>query len=65
MDEKMNFSEHVDVMFGKAFAVLGFIRWLSINSEVFLNFLGSSEAEVRQLCMESIQPTISNHSSND
>jgi hypothetical protein len=26
MDEKMNFSEHVDVMVGKAFAILGFIR---------------------------------------
>jgi hypothetical protein len=26
MDEKMYFSEHVDVMVGKAFAMLGFIR---------------------------------------
>jgi hypothetical protein len=29
MDEKKNFSEHVDVMVGKAFAMLGFIRGLS------------------------------------
>jgi hypothetical protein len=28
MDEKMNFSEHVDVTVGKAFAMLGFIRRL-------------------------------------
>jgi hypothetical protein len=26
MDKKMNFWEHVDVIFGKAFAMLGFIR---------------------------------------
>jgi hypothetical protein len=26
MDEKINFSEHVDVMVGKVFAILGFIR---------------------------------------
>jgi hypothetical protein len=26
MDEKMYFSEHVDVMVGNAFAMLGFIR---------------------------------------
>jgi hypothetical protein len=32
MDEKMNFSEHVDVMVGKAFAMQGFIRRLSIES---------------------------------
>jgi hypothetical protein len=31
MDEKMNFSEHVDVMVGKAFALLGFIRRLSFE----------------------------------
>jgi hypothetical protein len=31
MDEKMNFSEHVDVMVGKAFAMLGFIRCLSLE----------------------------------
>jgi Reverse transcriptase (RNA-dependent DNA polymerase)/Endonuclease-reverse transcriptase len=31
MDEKMNFSEHVDVMVGKAFAMLGFIRRLSLE----------------------------------
>jgi hypothetical protein len=27
MDVKMNFSEHVDVMGGKAFAMLGFSRY--------------------------------------
>jgi hypothetical protein len=26
MEEKMNFSEHVDVMVGKAFAMMGFIH---------------------------------------
>jgi hypothetical protein len=31
MDEKMNFSEHVDFMVGKAFAMLGFIRRLSFE----------------------------------
>jgi hypothetical protein len=31
MDEKMNFSEHVDVMLGKAFAMLRFIRRLSLE----------------------------------
>jgi hypothetical protein len=31
MDEKMNFSEHIDVMVGKAFAMLGFIRRLSFE----------------------------------
>jgi hypothetical protein len=31
MDEKMNFSEHIDVMVGKAFAMLGFIRKLSLE----------------------------------
>jgi hypothetical protein len=31
MDEKMDFSEHVDVMVGKAFAMLGFIRRLSLE----------------------------------
>jgi hypothetical protein len=29
MDEKMTFSEHVDVMAAKTFAMLGFIRRLS------------------------------------
>jgi hypothetical protein len=29
MDEKIYFSEHMDVMVGKAFAMLGFIRRLS------------------------------------
>jgi hypothetical protein len=31
MDEKMTFSEHVDVMVVKAFAMLGFIRRLSLE----------------------------------
>jgi hypothetical protein len=31
MDEKMTFSEHVDVMVAKAFAMLGFIRRLSLD----------------------------------
>jgi hypothetical protein len=31
MDEKMNFLEHVDVMVGKDFAMLGFIRRLSFE----------------------------------
>jgi hypothetical protein len=31
MDEKMNLSEHVDVMVGKAFAMLGLIRKLSFD----------------------------------
>jgi hypothetical protein len=31
MDEQINFSEHVDVMVGKVFAMLGFIRRLSFE----------------------------------
>jgi hypothetical protein len=31
MDEKMTFSEHVDVMVAKTFAMLGFIRRLSLK----------------------------------
>jgi hypothetical protein len=31
MDEKMTFSEHVDVMVAKAFVMLGFIRRLSLD----------------------------------
>jgi hypothetical protein len=31
MDEKMKFSEHVDFMVGKAFALLGFNRRLSFE----------------------------------
>jgi hypothetical protein len=38
MDEKMNFSGHVDVLVGKALAMLRFIR--SIHSEVSLHVLG-------------------------
>jgi hypothetical protein len=32
MDEKITFSEHVDVMVAKAFAMLGFIRRLSLTT---------------------------------
>jgi hypothetical protein len=32
MDENMSFSEHGDVMVGKNFAMLGFIRKLSFES---------------------------------
>jgi hypothetical protein len=46
MDEKMNFSEHIDVMVGKAFAMLGFIRRLSFEfrdlSQVSLHVFSSS-----------------------
>jgi hypothetical protein len=31
MDEKITFSEHVDAMVAKAFAMLGFIRRLSLE----------------------------------
>jgi hypothetical protein len=31
MNEKMNFSEHIDVMVGTAFAMLGFIRGMSFE----------------------------------
>jgi hypothetical protein len=31
MDEKMNILEHIDVMIGKAFAMMGFIRRLSVD----------------------------------
>jgi hypothetical protein len=62
MDEKMNFSEHVDVMVGKVFAMLSFIRRLSfefrdpytLKSPYTSLDLGSSEAGMRQLCMEPI-----------
>jgi hypothetical protein len=60
MDEKMNFSEHLDVMVGKRL-----LRWWdlsktvirvqrSIHSEVSLHVFGSSEAAVGQLCIEPI-----------
>jgi hypothetical protein len=61
MDEKMNFLEHVDVMVGKVFPILRFMRILSFNFKdpyievsLRLHVFRSSEAEVRQLCMESI-----------
>jgi hypothetical protein len=31
MDEKINFSKHVDVMVGKAFPMMGYIRRLSLE----------------------------------
>jgi hypothetical protein len=36
IDEKMNFSEHIDVMVGKAFAMLGFIRDCHSIAEIHL-----------------------------
>jgi hypothetical protein len=55
MDEKMTFSEHVDVMGAKAFAMLGLIRRLSLEfrdpyiySEVSLHGSGSSKAGIRK-----------------
>jgi hypothetical protein len=57
MDEKMNFSEHIEVMVGKFFALLGFIRRLSFEfrdpytlRSLYTYVFSSSEAEVRQLC---------------
>jgi hypothetical protein len=49
MDGKMNFSEHVDVMVDKAFAMLGYTRRLSFKFRDPYNLFGSSEAGVRQL----------------
>jgi hypothetical protein len=49
MKKKINFSEHVDVMVGKAFLMLGLG-----DPEVSLHALASSEAGIRQLCMEPI-----------
>jgi hypothetical protein len=59
MNEKMTFSEHVDVMVAKAFAILGFIRrqeiyQRSIYSKVSLHVSGSSKAGIRKLCVEPV-----------
>jgi hypothetical protein len=49
--QKMNFLEHIDVMVGKTFAMLGFIRRLSFEfRDPYI--IGSSEAVVCQLCIE-------------
>jgi hypothetical protein len=47
MDEKMNFSEHVDVKILRCWDRVQ----RSIHSEVSLYVFGSSEAGVRQLCI--------------
>jgi hypothetical protein len=39
MDEKMTFSEHVDVMIAKAFAILGLIRRLSLDFRLEIRIL--------------------------
>jgi hypothetical protein len=54
MDEKMTFSEHVDVVVAKAFAMLGFIRRLSLEFRdpytlVTLHVSGSSKTGIRKL----------------
>jgi hypothetical protein len=59
MDEKVTFSEHVDVMVAKAFAMLGFIRRLllvmkSLYSKVSLHFSGSSKTGIRKLHVEPV-----------
>jgi hypothetical protein len=54
MDEKMTFSEHVDVMVAKAFALPGFIRRLSVFSEVSLHVSGSSRTGIRKLRVEPV-----------
>jgi hypothetical protein len=36
MDEKITFSKHVDVMIAKAFAMLGFIKRLSLEFRIFI-----------------------------
>jgi hypothetical protein len=46
MDDKITFSEQVDVMVAKAFAMLGFIRRVSLHVS------GSSKAGIRKLCVE-------------
>jgi hypothetical protein len=57
MDEKMNFSEHVNVMVGKAFAMLEFIIRLSFEVRdpyTLKSLYKSLVSPVRQLCMELI-----------
>jgi hypothetical protein len=60
MNEKMNFSEHIDVMVGIRFCDAGIYQKTvtrvqrSIHSEVSLHVFSLSEAGVRQLCMEPI-----------
>jgi hypothetical protein len=56
MDEKMTFSEHVNVMVAKAFAMLGFIRSLEIliYSKVSLHVSGSSKTGIRKLRVQPV-----------
>jgi hypothetical protein len=60
MDEIMTFSEHVDVMVAKAFAMLEFIRRLSLEfsislySKVSLHVSGSSKTGTRKLRVEPV-----------
>jgi hypothetical protein len=55
----ITFSEHIDVMVGRAFAILGFIRRHSLEfgdpyTPRSLLVYGSSKTGVRQLCMKLI-----------
>jgi hypothetical protein len=58
MAEKMTFSEHMDVMvaIAKEFAMLGFIRRLSLEfiSLYSLHFSGSSKTGIRKLRVERV-----------
>jgi hypothetical protein len=57
MDKKMNFSDHLDVRVGKAFAMLGFISRLPFEFRdpfTLKSLFGSSVAGIRQLCIELI-----------
>jgi hypothetical protein len=51
MDKKMTFSEHVDVMVAKAFAMLGFIRrlLLEFRDPYTLHVSSSSKTGIRKL----------------
>jgi hypothetical protein len=50
MDEKMTFSEHVDVMVAKAFAMLGFIRRFSLEFR--------DSYTLKSLCMSLVRPKL-------
>jgi hypothetical protein len=56
MDEKMTFLEHVNVMVAKAFAMLGFIRTLSLEfrDPYTLHVSGSSKTGIRKLRVEHV-----------
>jgi hypothetical protein len=58
IDEKITFSEHVYVMVTNAFAMLGFIPRLSLESlysEVSLQVSGSSKAGIRKLRVDDVR----------